>query len=78
MPEEIRHRESLTKSFTPKDTVRSFSGEPSDPTPLPADTPFSVAPEQTPTTTSTVAPSLSSGDGGNSGDSPNASGAGDD
>jgi hypothetical protein len=78
MPEEIRHRESFTKSFTPKDTVRSFSGKPSDPTPLPADTPFSVGPQQAPTTSSTPAPSPSSGDGGNSSASTVASSGGDD
>jgi hypothetical protein len=41
MPEEI----TLRKSFTPKETVRSFNGEPSDPTPLPPNTPYSVGPD---------------------------------
>jgi hypothetical protein len=64
MPEEARHRETFTRSFTPKETVRSFNGKPSDPTPLPADTPFSVTPKQTPATPLTLAPEPSSSNAG--------------
>lgn len=36
-------RESFTKSFTPSgDSVRSFHGEPSEPTALPSEVPFSI------------------------------------
>lgn len=36
-------RESFTKSFTGSPvSIRSFYGEPSDPTPLPSEVPFSI------------------------------------
>jgi hypothetical protein len=39
----VELRESFTKSFTPSgDSVRSFHGEPSEPTALPSDLPFSI------------------------------------
>lgn len=48
-PREIESRDSFTRSFAgSKDTIRSFTGGPSDPPPLPADLPFSVAPQPEP------------------------------
>jgi hypothetical protein len=45
MPDDRESRDSIGKSFTgDRSTIRSFTGEPSEPTPLPADTPFSIGP----------------------------------
>lgn len=44
MSDEKRVTESFTKSFKPgSDTVRSFTGGPSEPTPLPAETPYAIS-----------------------------------
>ena len=43
MTDEKRVSESFTKSHLPAETIRSFTGGPSEPTPLPADTPFAIS-----------------------------------
>ena len=58
-PREVETRESFTKSFTGSgDTIRSFTGGPSEPQALPAEVPFSVPTPDAP------AGSTSASDGG--------------
>jgi hypothetical protein len=68
MPDETRLRESFTKSFHPKQTVRSFTGDKTRPTPLPAETPFAVTPVERP------APSTTQSSQGGSDSKPSSSG----
>lgn len=76
MPDDLRTTD-LRKSFASLSpgTIRSFTGQPSSPNPLPADVPFSVEPVPTavpqPSPSQDEAPAQGAGaSSGNSGDQP--------